>query len=356
MTPYEPKAGHKKIGLLEKFLYLLATVQIVTCYIRDVPSYLRPSRYENGAAHMPFQGRLMMMFLLRWAHGSATWITLANGLSRFAPWLLPHCTPEAVLQLFVDTVCIAVTGVIATRLYQASSRDQLLLQLIYPLVLVMCATMYILHTTQNLRFYYDLPSMMFFSVGLYLIYFQKHPALFAAAFLVGTINRETTLFLLLFFVLARLAQDREISFRNLRDRQLWVVIPLGFVWLGWHIWIGWLFRQNVFECAPKFFLNLALVFIPWTWPQLVGAGCYLFPVIFLFRRSIQDSTMRMWLWALPAWFTVMFFYGILVETRIFGELIAYLACVTALIAEQGILSTLESRGWSHDESLQLAGD
>lgn len=357
MSISEPQAGHKKVGLLAKSLYFLATVQLATYYIRDVPSYLRLTQYEDGAAHMPFQGRLMMMFLLGWAHASIIWITLADGLNRFVPWLLPHCTPEAALQLCIDVACIAVTGAVATRLYQTGSKEQLLVQWIYPLVLVLCVTTYILHITQNLRFYYDLPSMMFFSVGLYLIYFRWHSALFAALFLIGTVNRETTLFLLLFFVLARLAPDRRIDLRRLQDRQMWtVVIPLAAAWLAWHVWVGWVFRQNPSECTSKFLFNLILVLMPWTWPQLAGAGCYLFPVVLLLRRSIQDSTIRMWVWALPAWYAVMFFYGILVETRIFGELIGYIACVTALIAEQGILSALESHGWSNDEGLQAAGD
>jgi hypothetical protein len=46
----------------------------------------------------------------------------------------------------------------------------------------------------------------------------------------------------------------------------------------------------------------------------------------------------MWLWTLPAWFGLMFLYGIIVEGRLYGELIPYLACMSALIAEESILA------------------
>lgn len=352
MMPHDVQTEREKFGPLAKAMYFLATVQITWYYLGHVSLYMYRWRYEHGVDRMPFQGRLMMMFLLRWSHHSAACITMVNAMKKIAPWVMPYAiSPETILQICVDIACVALTGVIATRIYQASSKERLLIFWVYPLVLVMCVTTYMLHTMQNLRYYYDFPSLLFFSAGLYLIYFRHHPALFAALFLVGTINRETTLFLLLFYVLAYLARngpvnDGSIDWRRLRDLRIWVVVaPLAAAWLAWHVWVGWVFRQNSSEFSWRLLVNLGLVLLPLSWPQMLGAGCYMFPVIFLFRRSIQDPILRIWLWTLPAWFGLMFFYGILIETRIFGELIAYLACLTALIAEQEILTRLKGQGW-----------
>jgi len=332
-----------KIGPLAKALYFLATVQIAWYYQGHVPSYMYLYRYENGTDRMPFQGRLLMMFLLRWAHSSTAWIALATATKKLYPWVLPQITPELLLLILLNTVCIVGTGAIAVRIYEASSRQRLLTLWIYPLVLTMCVSAYILHTTQNLSYYYDFPSLLFFSAGIYLIYFRCHPALFAAVFLVGTINRETTLVLLLFFVLARVAADDHIDWRLSLQPQTWgVVVPLAMAWLAWHAWIGWVFRANPTELACRIPVNVGLVLLPLSWPQLFGAGCYMFPVIFIFRGSIQDPTFRIWLWTLPVWIGLMFFYGILIETRIFGELIVYLACLTALIAERAIVTRLRN--------------
>jgi hypothetical protein len=53
----------------------------------------------------------------------------------------------------------------------------------------------------------------------------------------------------------------------------------------------------------------------------------------IFRKDLRDPRLRAWLWVLPAWFGFMFVYGILIETRIFGELIPYVAVAGALMGE-----------------------
>ncbi|MGC1783253.1 MAG: hypothetical protein WA708_12090 [Acidobacteriaceae bacterium] len=351
--PEQTGADGEKIGPLAKALYLLATIQIAWYYLRYVPSYMYLYRYENGADRMPFQGRVMMMFALRWAHSSTVCIALASGLKRFAPWVLRRITPESVLLMCIYTGCIVVTGIVIMRIYRAASRERLLTVWIYPIVLILCVAAYILHATQNLGYYYDFPSLMFFSVGLYLIYFRRHPALFAGWFLLGTINRETTLMLLLFFVLARTVENGRVDWRRLKDLRTWaIVLPLALTWLAWHQWVDWVFRANPTELSYRFLINTGLVLFPLCWPQLFSAGCYMFPAIFLLRRSVRDATLRVWLWTLPAWFGLMFAYGIFIETRIFGELTAYLACLTALIAEESVVETLKKRGWSDVRSSQ----
>jgi hypothetical protein len=42
------------------------------------------------------------------------------------------------------------------------------------------------------------------------------------------------------------------------------------------------------------------------------------------------------LWAIPIWFACMMHFGIIVEIRVFGELIPLFARAAALLAEEGI--------------------
>jgi hypothetical protein len=79
--------------------------------------------------------------------------------------------------------------------------------------------------------------------------------------------------------------------------------------------------------------NLSFFVLPQAWPQMLGGCCYLLPIVVLFRRDLRDPRLRAWLWVLPAWFGFMFVYGILIETRIFGELIPYVAVAGALMGE-----------------------
>lgn len=325
-------------------LYLFATIQIVLFYLLRVPSSLHRMHYENGLSRMPFQGRVMMMFLLRWAHQNQFLIDVADYLARVVPWLRPQGSPEFIVQFVVDTASILFTGFVATSIYRAASRERLLTAGIYPLVLVGCIPTYLLHVTQFLRFYYDFPSLAFFSAGIYLIYFRRSPAVFALLFMVGTMNRETTLFLLLFYLLANAQTNGRLDWRlGTRPRVWGVLLPLGLFWATWHVWIGWTFRHNPSAFSWRCALNAVTLFWPPAWPQLLSLGGYLLPVIFMFRKSIADPTLRVWLWTIPAWLAVMFFYGMWIESRILGELIPYLACLTALIAEQAIIDRLQSR-------------
>ena len=340
--------------VLTRFLYALATIQVVWAYHDRVPAYLRLNAYENGFERTPFQTRILMMLVLRWSHHNAFLVRFASVLSNATPIYRTTIRPESLMLAAMDTLGIVLAGWAATCIYEAASERQLLTAYVYPLVLVCCATTYILLPLQSFRFFYDLPSLGFFAMGFYLIYFRKHPLWFALLFVIATVNRETTLLLLLFYVLTGVTGEDGVDWkRAYAPRTLAVVVPLAIYWAAWHVFVGRLFAHNHLEWIRHYVVNAVLLAWPPAWPQMFAAGCYLILPIVLYRRYVKDQTLRMWLWALPAWFGIMFVYGILVEIRIFGELIPYLACMAALIAEQTILAHLPSdtrwQRWSSAE-------
>ncbi|HTU52200.1 MAG TPA: hypothetical protein VMF56_16540 [Acidobacteriaceae bacterium] len=322
-------------------LYLLATIQLVWAYHSRVPPYLHLDRYENGLEVTPCQTRVLMMWLLRWAHHNPFLIHLADLFSRFTPIYRSHITPETFIFAITDAAGIVLAGWVATCIYNAASERRLLTAYVYPLVLVLCAATYVLVSLHPRRFYYDLPSLGFFAAGLYLIYFRKHPLWFAVLFVVATLNRETTLLLLLFFVLAAMTESGNVDWRRgYSPRTLAVVIPLSIFWIVWHIYVNRLFAHNHAAWIPAYKINLVLLAWPPAWPQLFAAGGYTLLPIVLYRKRVNDATLRIWLWTLPAWFGLMLLYAIMVESRLYGELIPYLACMGALIAEQSILARM----------------
>ena len=289
----------------------------------------------------PCQTRVLMMWLLRWAHHDAFLIRLADLFSRFTPIYRSHITPETFVFAITDTAGVVLAGWVATRIYDAASERRLLTIYVYPLVLVLCAVTYVVVSLHPRSFYYDLPSLGFFSVGVYLIYFRKPPLWFAALFIVATLNRETTLLLLLFFVLAAMTESGKVDWRRCYSpRTLAVVVPLAIFWIAWHIYVNRLYSHNITAWIPAFEINLVLLAWPPAWPQLFAAGGYTILPIVLYRKRVTDATLRIWLWTLPAWFGLMLLYAIMVESRLYGELIPYLACMGALIAEQSILERI----------------
>src|ERR1700722_4108455 len=117
-------------------VYVIATVQFVWCYLWLTRPYVNTLEYEQGVERMPFQGRALMMVLMRWAHHSYVLARLTGpfGWSHF--WFPRPVAPEVMVQAVIGVVCLLVTGYMTTRIYQASSRQRLLTPMIYPLLLV----------------------------------------------------------------------------------------------------------------------------------------------------------------------------------------------------------------------------
>lgn len=193
---------------------LLASIQIVWFYINRVPSYLSLKRYESGLERMPFQGRLLMVYPLRWAHDSPAMAATVERLNATRLFLPRNLLPEDLVQGVIYLLSILIAGLVARDLYRIHSRTRLLTPYIFPLALVMIAASYCLGALNFFRYLYDLPSLGLFSVGLYLIARKHHPALFAILFAIATINRESSLFLLVFFLLSRCVIEQRMMWRR----------------------------------------------------------------------------------------------------------------------------------------------
>lgn len=322
-------------------LYFLATVQLTWCYLWLTRPYVNTRLYEEGLERMPFQGRLLMMLPMRLADGNAALRAVDRVIALSHFWFPRTGHPEVLVQAAIGVVCVGVTGVLTMRLYQASSRRQLLTYFIYPLVLVVWAMTYVLHTVQNFRFIYDLPSLAFFTGALYLIYTRRHPLWFAALFLVATTNRETTLLLLPVYAIDRSVVAGRIRWRRLFAwRTMAVVLPLLAAWIAWEVFVRHHFAHNRSEFYPRLNWNMKSILVPQAWPQMLSACGYLLPFVVVMWRRVPDPRLRAWLWIVPLWVVFMFSYGILVETRVFGELIPLVVCCTALIVEEMLIARM----------------
>ena len=323
--------------------YFLATIQFAWCYFWLTRPYVNTFLYEHGKERMPFQGRCLMMLPMRLAHNSVVlhWLAVPFALSKF--WFPRPVVPEVLVQAVINVACLMVAGFCATKIYKASSKRQLLTPFVYPLLLVVCGATYVMHTVQNFRFIYDLPSLAFFATAMCLIYFRKHWGWFVALFLVATVNRETTLLLLPLYMIDGAVVEGRLEWRRLlQAKSLMVVVPLAVVWVGWSIAVRHIFAQNASEFYPRLNWNVKSLLAPQAWPQLLSACGYLLFFVVVMRKKIRDARLRAWLWMVPIWIVFMFSFGILIETRVFGELIPFVVCATALIVEEMLLVRMKS--------------
>ena len=310
-------------------LNLLATVQVVWFYVNRVPCYLKLPLYERGMERMPFQGRILMALPLRWAHESAWLTALAERLTGMKGWFPAGGWAEGIVEAVVGVASVVVAGWVARSIYKAASGKGLFTGLVYPLCLVMVVVTYGWQTMHWMRFVYDLPSLGFFAVGVWLIYFRRSLWWFSLVFVVGTVNRETTLFLLVMLLI----REGLSGWRRVAP----AVGLLTVYWVGWHVWVTRHFAGNAAENGPRMWLNIGLLMWPLAWAQMLSAGAFCLPLVVGYRNRIKDLVVRRWVWVLPVWFVFMMKFGILLEVRIFGELIPYLAVAMCLILESVVM-------------------
>jgi hypothetical protein len=326
-------------------VYLLATVQFAGTYYFLESNYLDYNRFEHGYERLPFQTRLLLAPLFRWADDDGFMVRYAAHLSINTYFFPNGIAPQDILAFYLNIVCVLIAGWVAVRLYSASTQKNLLGEFVYPVFLGLCFMTYVLHMVQNYRYVYDLPSLAFFSIGLYLIYFRKSPFWFIALFAVATLNRETTLLLLPFYVLSQTVNaGGKMEWKKLYSlRVAGVVLPLMLYWFVWHGLIFHLFATNPSEYYSRILANLNTFKALRFYPQMFSILGYLPLFLWLNRKRLRDSQLRIWMWVLPIWFGLMTVWGILVETRIFGELIPYIACVSVIMAEEVVAARLGER-------------
>ena len=336
----------KYVSWLLVFLYGCATLQFVRYYCKTTDFYLNMSAYLSGHERLPFQERVFPIALLRPMFRSQ-WLMghMAHSNGAFTPELGPF--------YLLSLVSVAIAGIYTQRLYNLVSARHSLSFLVYPIFLFATMWSYAIHSEADYSYPYDLPSVAFFAAGLYYIYRRSYAGLFLVV-LIGTFNRETTLFLIALYGIdsasravmsprlasaVRLPERRPLRWLGRFDLKLvsWPrVAALGIVWLSIKLLLAHRFAAN--SNAENFLridYNLARL-SPRLLPALLNICGYTIPLIVVFCRSLKPARFQNYLWILPVWFAIMFCSGVLVETRIYGELCPYAAVALVLIMEEYI--------------------
>jgi hypothetical protein len=301
---------------------LAATKLIVEAYLA-IASYLSLPRYANGTERMPFQGRMLMMWPMRWAENSS-WLQHWTGGRQGMK------TPELVVIVVTGLLSLTATGVLVTVLFRKISSVQRLPYLPYAVLLVICIFNFCLIPYS---FPYDLPSLMFFTLGVYLIYMRRFWGLLVM-FPIATLNRETTLFLIPLLAMDAIAEENAPAWGRLRDvRLLLKLTGLSAIWIVLQIYVRHQFAGNVTEMGPRVLINLMSIANPGQWIKMLSACAFLLPFVLLLRRRIEDARFRAYMWIIPAWVAFMFFFGLLLEVRIYGELSGLIAVAATLTLE-----------------------
>ena len=325
------------MSVLVVFLYMCATLQFIRYYCKTTIFYLSMKAYLGGHERLPFQERILPVLLMRAVEHTHWLMKFAQNNTVF--------TRDTGAFYLVSFVALVVAGIYTQKLYAAVSQNQSLALLVYPVFLFTVMWTYCIHLEADYSYPYDMLSLAFFTAGLYYIYRRNYLGVFLVI-LIGTFNRETTLFLIGIYILdsatvAGMALRAELSKRLDLRLVSWARTGLLFgTWLTIKLLLAHRFEHNDrSEDYGRLAENLHRL-TPRLLPALLNICGYALPLVLVFRRSLRPTRFANYLLIVPLWFAVMFYSGVILETRIYGELCSFCAVSVVLILEQNAHETM----------------
>ena len=337
-------------------LYVCATLQLIRYYVVSTTFYLKMPLYLHGGERLPFQERVLPIYLMYPINHSAFLMThLAHPRGGFdAP---SAATRETLAFYLISLVSFSLACYLVHRLYRAVTETGVLSMLAVPAFMVLVLWTYVVHLDANFSYPYDMPSLAFFVGGLLAIYTRNFWPL-AAVMLVGTFNRETTLFLIGIYILdaasrqvpravleatgGRLTLSQRFDLRQVP----WAKAALLLViWLAVKLPLAYHYRHNDnSENFVRIWTNIGRL-RPRLWPALLNICGYILPVVVVLRGRLRPLRFANYLYILPFWVAVMFYTGVILETRVYGELCSFTAIAAVLLLEDYVVRRTRSRDY-----------
>ena len=312
---------------------LAAGYQFIHYYVSYPFFYLHLPEYFSGRERLPFQLRILPILFLRPLGHSRLLARIAAGRAG------PLHNPDRIAFLLLSLISLAIACLYLVKLYKAVSPGRQLHFLVLPTFIFIAIWTYILHVEQDMSYPYDLPALAFFTAGLFYIYKRRFLPLVLIV-LIGTFNRETTLFLIGIYMIDAASLEAAEWTARWRDRFdvsriKWsrVAVLMG-IWLAIKIPLAFHFRYNDHsEDILRLHENLVRLITPWQWPAALNVGGYLLPFLLLFRARLRPTRFANYLYILVPWVAIIFCTGIILETRVYGELCGYFAVAAVLLLE-----------------------
>ena len=319
-----------------RFLQYAASLHFSLVYVLNTRPFLNLADFESGRERSPFQYRA----LTAWILGAADrHIAIPRAIERHLPPRMSTTGDFALLAIvFVSMIC----AVYATRYsLKRLTGDEALSRWGALLVIFMSYFHYILDfghpCCEPFQLPYDLPSMAFFAVALALM-ISDRIALLYVCFAVSCLNRESSLFLILIFILYESAASRDDSARTRTMR--WIgghAAALLAIWLGVRVLMHHLYPAaaaagiEVHGFEIHVLDNVGYLLRPYYWASYLSMFGFSWIYLYAHWRRVSHAGIRRALWIGPIYLLAMYVVGVLSEIRIFGELISLFAIALVLL-------------------------
>ena len=294
--------------LLLACIHCARSVFLVNISLLDLPGY------EQGTERMPFQGRVALMPVLRWAHGSHAMQHAAAFFDRSLR-NTPHMQnpPEPYSPEKLAVMLIAVLSTVTMTFAAVWYGRRRLGDLWWLPGVIVLATLYTTCAARyEMEFWYPYDFLHFALFGLAcLCLLESNLLLFILFFLLDVPVRETSIFLVP--VLLALGYGRK------RFKQsLTLAAAMLLVWTPVHWLINRRFSGNASETSLHWLSMGRAIANPLHWPQIASAFAFLAIPLFLGRKHLTRDQRFLLLGAAPC-LAVTALYGIWYESRIWDE-------------------------------------
>jgi hypothetical protein len=346
MTQALGQCGRSRLTPRQRITFLVALILVAShfslAYISEAAPFLSLRAFAAGLAPQPFQERALTAWVLRGANRFDSPQFEAT-LHRLLPAMGAGFNETTLVLLVIAWMSMAASIVITRETLLKLTGDALFSSCAAFLVPYMAYFTYILNFGPHFLLPYDLPSLFFFCAGLYLLVMRR-PLLLVALIAVATLNRETSLFLIGFYLVF------EASRRGDRRRAAVLAYAVGMLaaWISMRLIVLHLYGHNPVAAASrladlKLWQNLGFLVKPQHWPAFASIFGFTLPIVVVYRRYLEPGFLRLGLIIVALWFALMLFVGVLIEIRIFGELISYMSVAVGVIVHRFLTTRSDVR-------------
>ena len=292
-------------------LLVLATIHCGRSIFYDNAGFVDLRKYALGQEDNPFQSRVTMMPLLRWAHTSRLAARLIgydmDTHSQAHTVLEPHIPERAVTET-VGILCLLV--MVGVLIGWGWSRFGALWWAPAALLIAMMEVSYAARYMQSIWWPYDLPHYLFFGLAFYFL-MQKRLALMLLCFACDVPTCEKAVYLIP-CVLALLPYTTE------KRKVIACLAAMAVYFAAVRGAIAHTFAHNHTAAGVYYQQNYHALIGPRYWAQLASAVGFLLLPLFLCRRYLQPEH-RALLYSFVPGLLVTALFGIWFESRVWGE-------------------------------------
>jgi hypothetical protein len=294
--------------LLFASVHCARSIFLVNVSLLDLPAY------EQGTERMPFQGRVAMIPLLRWAHSS-------RGMAKAAAFLdaslkkTPHMEdpPEEYTPEKLACMLLGVGSIVAMTFAGVWFGRRYLGELWWTPPVLTLAMLYVTYAARyEMEFWYpyDLPHFAIFGIAC-LGVLEGAWVWVLALFLVDTPLRETSIYLVAVVLAVGYGRGK-------LKPAIALATAMMVVWLPVHVWIAHRFADNPSDTQVSLLALKRAILNPLHWPQIASAFGFLWAPLLLGRKWLTRDQRYLLLGAAPC-LVVTLLFGIWYETRIWDE-------------------------------------